>query len=203
MNTSTPETTYIERSDAMTAQERTELRAVLSDKAAELAKLIGTKQFSEKRIVNVAREIGQQIELFTGREKLAPGAFQSLAPALHTALPDAHLEFAKRCVALHHRFPEPVTDALVAANECQELMVQLQLLPRGVREAARSEAIKEPIKDVLSSIIRSKSETQELLKKCPLKDWPPFMLDTLIREGTPLADTVVAARHLRAGTVDV
>ena len=61
---------YTERAQMMTQEQRDVLRQTLADKFSELKMLTAQNNFAVVRGVNVAREIGQQVELFTGHEKL-------------------------------------------------------------------------------------------------------------------------------------
>ena len=124
MNTDT-NLTYPERGAALTAQQRTELDNMFVHKCRELKILMETSRFSAVSGVNVAREIGLQIELFTGTQKLSPAAYEKTALA---QLPDVTLEFAKECLAAHHRFPEPVTTYQQAAPVWDRLLIQAALL---------------------------------------------------------------------------
>lgn len=197
-NTALSEPTYDERARQMTAQQREELKAVLTQKAHELQQLVATNQFTAVRGVNVAREIGAQIELFTGHEKLLPADFNPIAPSLALAEgKDATLDFAKTCLALHRKFKEPVTDFKVAKDEWDTLMVQMDLLPKPERGPATGPGLDEPVKEYIGSVIKVDKEALKVLKDHPFEQWPRFYVEQFYKESQNIHELhVKAARTL-------
>lgn len=182
-NTALSEPTYDERAQQMTAQQREELKSVLAEKARELQQLVATEKFTALRGVNLAREIGAQIELFTGHEKLALSDFSPIAPALSLAPgQDATLEFAKTCLALHRKFKEPVTDFRVARNEWDTVLVQIDLLPKPMRGTAAESGFHEPVKEYIGSVIKVDKAALALLKDHPFEKWPRFYVEQFYKE---------------------
>ncbi len=197
-NTALSEPTYDERARQMTAQQREELKAVLTQKAHELQQLVATNQFTAVRGVNVAREIGAQIELFTGHEKLLPADFNPIAPSMALAEgKDATLDFAKTCLALHRKFKEPVTDFKVAKDEWDTLMVQMDLLPKPERGPATGPGLDEPVKEYIGSVIKVDKEALKVLKDHPFEQWPRFYVEQFYKESQNIHELhVKAARTL-------
>lgn len=175
-------TDYDERAAKMRAAEQEALARELRRQFDEFVALAGVSKSAAVRGVNVAREMGAQIEMFTGHEKLLPAEFVSLAPAL----PDASLEFAKACLMLHHKFTAPVTDYAQAAPEWERLLVQLELLPRGQRTPTEHPPLNEPLKDWLARVIRVKTEALKLERELPPEKWDDFFRDAFLREFAPL-----------------
>lgn len=193
-----PEPDYNERVRVMNAEEGEELKRMLTDSAGELAQLMQTSQFTELRGANVIREIGRQLELFTGRQKLTLPAFESLAPALHSHLPDARLEFAKFCLSQHQQHPEAITDARVAHGIWADARVQMELLPAG-SHGPQEKHLSEPIKDFLSAVVKVKSEYIALARTLPIEKWEEFFVDSFLRETAPLAELRQKATALAQG----
>lgn len=184
-----PEATYAERAPQMTAAAQEALKAVLTEKARELQQLVATNQFTEIRGVNVAREIGAQIELFTGHDKLLPADFSAIAPALPMGeARDATLEFAKSCLALHHKYRDEVTDFKVAQVEWDVLLVQMELLPGGTRGLARKQDLDEPVKEYIGTVIKVDKEALKVLKDHPLEAWPKFYVEQFYKESKNIHD---------------
>lgn len=183
MNTAI-EQTYIERAAQMNAAERAELKRVLSQKFAVILVAAETYQTSAVTGINAARELGAQIELFTGQEKLIPAQFSALA----VAIPDATMDFAKACLALHRKFPEPVDCYERAAPEWERLLVQLELLPTPERGQAQSKPLHEPLKDFIAVVIKNAQAGLALVKEIPLEEWDQFFLEAFIRESQPFMD---------------
>lgn len=198
-NIALSEPTYEERAQQMTAQQRDELKAVLAAKARELQQLIATEKFTATRGVNVAREIGAQIELFTGHEKLLPADFNPIAPSLALAEGrDATLEFAKTCLALHRKFPTPVTDFQIAKLEWDTLMIQMELLPKSVRGVAATPGLTEPVKEYIGSVIKVDKAAVAVLKDYPFEQWPRFYVEQFYKESINIHELhVKAARQLQ------
>lgn len=182
MNKALSEPTITERAVQMTAEARSALKQVLTDKFNEFRKLAETSRFAAVRGVNVARDIGRQIELFTGHEKLLTSDFNLFAPAI----PDASLDFAKSCLALHHKFNEPVMEYSEAAPEWDRLLVQLELLPAGRRKLSEGKSVSEPIKDQLARVSRVAHDSVAFEKDHPITQWPEFFITTFLRESEPL-----------------
>jgi len=188
------EPTYEERARQMTEQQREELKLVLTEKARELQQLVATNQFSAVRGVNVAREIGAQIELFTGHEKLLPADFNPIAPSLALVEGrDATLDFAKTCLALHRKFRAPVTDYRIAKDEWETLMVQMELLPKPERGTAGHPGLNEPVKEYIGSIIKVDKEALKVLKDHPFEQWPKFYVELFYKESQNIHELHVKA----------
>lgn len=187
---------YEERSQVMNAEQREAVMGELRDKFAELQRLAATDKFTSLRGVNVAREIGAQIELFTGHEKLLPAEFEPLS----VALKDAPLEFAKKCLALHQKFPQEVDNHAIARAEWEQLMVQLELLPKPARESGDGGQPDEPIKDCLSTVIKMNQELVKLSKENDISKWPPFLRQTFLKQGKPYFEIYQQAIELEGGS---
>ena len=185
-------TDYAERAAMMTAEERTAIIAVVSDKFKQLRDLAEQQKIIPVDGVNAAREIGRQIELFTQHDKLQQIQFNSLA----VALPDASITFAKECLSLFRKFPEPVKDFAEAEESWKRIMVQLDLLPKSAREKQRAHP-EEPIMDFLGVVIRATAEAVDLEKKLPLEEWPDFQRDSFEKQSQPIRDMHEKAKAIR------
>jgi hypothetical protein len=209
-----PITTYVERADAARSAERETLKAGLKRDFEQFTKALKKNKDSTIEAVNLARHMGQQIELFFGHEKLAPGEFQWLAPSLAsvtldpTGLPPAavqgngsvvrrdgdqvhaSLEFAKGCLALHRKFPDVVTNYAVAAPELERLMVQLQLLdaPSRQHDAGPHSASSDEVQSFLADVVKTSQGFVSLASKLPVERWKPFYISTLVKQGRPFYD---------------
>lgn len=198
MNKGTVEPDYIERGDAMTAQKRAAILQILTNQYAELKQLAATDKFTTVRGANLAREMGEQIELFTGHEKLLPAQFQPLAVALPKS---AGIELAKECLAIFHRHRQPITEYAEAAVVWERMRVQLELLPKGSRgEAAGEPPLSEPVKEAISDVIRVAQVFLKLNAKNPVETWPPFLRKQLLTQGRPFHEVYERAQALEAGS---
>lgn len=187
-----PPDDYETRAALMTAQARAAILDELRDKFAELKQLAETDKFTSVRGVNVAREIGAQIELFTGHLKLLPSEFESLSPSLS----DAPLEFAKKCLALHQKFPEPVENHAIAKAEWELIMVQLELLPTPERKQGGGAPPDEPVKEFLSVVIKVNQEYTKLAKEHDISTWPTFYRESFLKQGKAYFDLYQKALEL-------
>lgn len=196
------ETDYADHSRGMTAAKNVEVLTELARLSVAL-KALADRDVSMKEEqcrlqlegVNLARDIGRQLELFTGHQKLLPAEYNALAPSLT----DAPLEFAKKCLALHQKYPVPVENFEVAVTEWRDLMVQLELLPKPARLEAQTAHVSEPIKDFFGTVGRVRGELLELEKKLPLEKWERFNLQSLIGYTQDFHDLHERAQKLVAG----
>jgi hypothetical protein len=183
-------TTYPERAAQMTAEQQAAVKAEFAAKFAELRQLAATDEFTTLRAANVGREIGAQIELFTGHERLLPAEFSRLIDA-DTGRPelpvlrDASLEFARECLTAHKKYPAPITDYETAKVVWESLLVQMELLPKPQRGTAQASVAGDPVKDYLPSVIKFAQSSAALLKQNPIEQWPDYYVTTFLRESRP------------------
>lgn len=200
MKTTNHETTiepsYPERAAAMTEQEHAELRDCLKMLARNLATIMKSVVKDKTLGVNIAREIGQQVELFTGREKLALNGFEAMAPAIREGLPDATLEFAKRCLFLHQRYPDEIRDVRLALAEWDSIEQLLLNLPSATHGNQKPHP-HEPVKDFISQVVRVRGFYTDLAQEAPLEKWSPFFRTAFIREAQPIVDLVEKAKKMQ------
>lgn len=127
----------------------------ISSQFQEFKLVLKSAQFSTVKAVNLARGMGQQIELFTDHQKLSQGDWVAhLAPVL----PDAAWEFGKCCQALFHKYAEPLNGETaegfkLAVAEFQSLAKQMELLPAG-SHGVQSLRPAEPAKEFLTEACR-------------------------------------------------
>lgn len=182
LQTSKPtETDYETRAAAMTAEQRAAVMELIREKFAELKRLAATDKFTSVRGVNCAREIGMQIELFTGHQKLLASEFEELTPSMV----DAPLDLAKKCLALHQKHPEPIDNYAIAKAEWEIILVQLELLPEPERGKGNPPPPDEPIKECLSTVIKMNQEMVKLSKEHDITTWPSFFRQTFLKQGKP------------------
>ena len=192
----TVEPTYVERADQMAIKERAKLCQGLQAESTKLAKELRNILDSKIRGINVAREIGRHIELYTGHEKLKLPAFEAMSVSVHKGLPDATLDFAKHCLSLHQKYADKITDVSVALAEweyVEELLLNIGASDRGGQQLRPFE----PVKKFLSRVVRVKSDYLELKEKFPIANWEPFFLKSFITEAQPIADLVAEAKKLQ------
>ena len=146
------DSTYFERSRAMITQTQVSLIASMREQFVTMCAKVEMDTATRLEVVNLAREIGRSIELFTGHQKLLPLEFNRLmvAPGAHAlAGPESgspSIAFARQCLSAHHQYPEPITKLAVANDIFKRLLVQLDLLPkpeRGEQESHPAEPLAE------------------------------------------------------------
>lgn len=187
MSDANPYLTYPERRRQMTAEQRAAIKTVLTEQRDVVRACAAQYCGAAVAGVNAVREIGRQIELFTGHEKLLPMEFQAIA------LPDATLEFARLCLSVHHKHPEAVNDYATAAAVWQEVLKQLELLPKGERGESSSPPLTEPAKLWLAAVVKGAQETSAFMKTVSMENLDRFWLEAFVRESQPLADCRTAA----------
>ena len=181
--------TYTERSEKMTEKERQALRVALKKSCSELRKVGKSLQQSWLKGINCSLEVGRQVELFTSKEKLTMIGFDSMSPAMRDGFPDASLEFAKRCLSLHQKYPEGITDWKVARVEwyaVEEMLFDIPANERGPQILHPHE----PVKDFVAKVQRATAELNELMKEMPIEKWEPFLVESFLREAEPIVKLV-------------
>lgn len=197
------ETTYDERARRMSAEERTAIVDGLKEKFQAFVRLVTTKRVTDVEIVNTARDMGAQFELFTGKEKLGPADFNALAPVL--AFPEsnrnARIEFGKLCVALHQKFEKPLTEAdfAVATAECERLMVQLDLLPEATRGTAKAIGNADPFNEIIGDVIKISQDLKKQTEKFPVEQWESFHRQSFLRQAAPFHELYLKMMALEGG----
>lgn len=199
------EPAYSDRADAMRADQREELKAVLKEKFGTFLARVSAERDATLEACNLAREMGAQIELFTGHQKLLPAEFDYLQAAMTGSLPaelggetkDAPIDFAKACLAVHQKFPEPVTNYAIAAPVLEHLLIQLQLLPKPVRAGAEGQPSSTgPLLEYLDVVIKAAQKSAALDKIIPVEKWEPFNRKSFITQGKPFDDLYQRALKL-------
>ena len=196
---------YTERAEAMRGQEREALKVVLTEKFGRFLERVSDEHVATLEAFNLCREMGAQIELFTGHEKLLPDEFNFIQPALSANLPtvaggevkDAPIDFARGCLAAHQKFPEPVTNYAVAEQELERLLVQLQLIPKPAREKAEGEPpATAPVLNFLADTIKMAQSAVDIGKQLPIEKWEQFNRKSLITQGRPFYELYRRALEL-------
>lgn len=193
---------YSERAEQMNRAAHDEIKRTIAGLMERLK--ARTENFKDHRTaaeteavegVNTAREIGAQLTLFTGHEKLLPADFQSLVPAFGA---DVKLDFAKSCLALHKKFPAPVETFSVARDEWHHLMVQLDLLPKPVRGPASPLVISEPVLEQITAVGKRAQDAAAFERKTPMEQWSPFLVQSFLKESEPIVALRKKAEELVA-----
>ena len=179
-----PEPDYTERAHAMTEVQRAAIVEVMSEKYGAMRQVSETKKFAALKMLDLSRELGAQIELFTGHEKLLSHEFNRMA----VAVPDARLEFFRQCLANHQKYPQPVTNYAIAEAECEKLMVTMELLPAAHRVQSLNPQPVEPVKDYLSDVIKVSQAGVKLFAQYPPEGIQPFLRQSLLKEMRPLME---------------
>ena len=175
--TNVPAADYSDRSRAMTAETRTALISSLLERMKLMHAKMEDNTVTRIEVANMAREMGREIEMFTGHQKLLPMEFGSLSSAMTTAggTPPG-ITFAKECLSAHMAYPEPIKDISVA-NRIYERLEQLMLdLPKPEHGEQTSHP-QEPVREFYTEFMRLTNHVKRIKEQFEKQEIDPSELD--------------------------
>ena len=168
---------YNDRSRAMTQETRSALITSLLNRMALMHDKMKDNTVTRLEVANLAREMGREIEMFTGHQKLLPLEFGNLSSAIAAAgSTPPGITFAKECLSAHMAYPEPIMDIEVA-NRIYERLEQLMLNLPKPEHGEQTSHPQEPVREFYTEFMRLTNHVKRIRDQFEKQEIDPSELD--------------------------